>query len=155
MNKPQIFLALSLSTDLQSPRVLDSSAHSHIPLILTPWSRRKRKHATPHLLSELPVKHISFPLGTSLPPKQRLERKHESLLSCSSFCSFTMTTANNISKMLSASRLCHALCTEGPGSDYRDVRYFIPRSSITKSGCFSLQVSTNQLERLRYKCISY
>lgn len=71
------------------------------------------------------------------------------------FCSFTMTTANDISEVPSAPACALLSAQMGPRSYCREVSYFIPRSSWTKFSCSSLQVSTHQLERLFCKCIRY
>ena len=52
-NKPQIFPALSLSTILQGPRLLDPSAHPHFLWILTLPLVQKEKETSP----------LTFPLS--------------------------------------------------------------------------------------------
>lgn len=102
---------------------------------------------------ELPVKQISFSLGPPSPPEQRLERRHESFLSCPSFLLIHYDKCKW--------HLKNAICLQPvPCSLHRwdpdliiGCQIFHPKEPLTKLGCFSLQVSINQLSRLLYKYI--
>lgn len=120
LREAQTFLAPSLSTTLQSPRALDSYAHTHIPLIPAHCLDRKEKE-TSHPSPSLWVASNTNFLLTWDPFATHAEiRDTEVSFFVLPSCSFTMTTANGISKDAHLPPACAMLSAQmGPRSENR------------------------------------
>lgn len=115
----------SLSTALQSPELWTSSAHSHIPLILTHnLSRRKRKQPIPTF--SLGCQDSKFPSYSG--PLCHPSRDWEGDMKVSFFVIHYDNCKWHLKNAICSTQ-CQALCTDGTQIWLWDVTYFIPRSS--------------------------